>query len=242
MKIPRTIAVITLFIFLLTLPASADIISASAGVTVLPFPPLSTQLNQLQSNTNIFAFQERLGETLFLPIPVDATDPGSYDTFADLDPAILPMGLTVNSYLLHADPDIPLLPFIAIPYQNRSVTFAPNEQIVGIMVDMFTLRAGDFFLGAPATSYPPFPIFSGLELDIADGPIIISPDRRTVTVNFSVATGLDLGGVDQVRIITTAVNPIPEPLTVALTGVGLAGIACVGALRRRRSKSTGCTI
>jgi hypothetical protein len=240
MKIPRTIAVITLLILLLALPGSADIISTSAGVTVLAAPPLSTQLNQLQSNTDVFAFQERVGETLFLPVPVDATDPGSYDSFADLDPAILPMGLTVNSYMIHADPDIPLLPFISIPYLNRSVTFAPNEQIVGIMVDMFTLRAGDFFLGSPMTAYPPFPVFSGLELDLVDGPIIISPDRRTLTVNFDVATGLDLGGVDQVRVITT-VNPIPEPLTVALTGAGLAGIACVGALRRRRSAASRTT-
>jgi hypothetical protein len=215
-------------------PGRADIISTSPGVTVLASPPASTQFNQLQSNTSIFAFRERENETLFIPIPVDATDPGSYDTFADLAPAILPAGTTVNSYLLHADPNIPLQPFIGIPYLNRSVTFDLSERIVGIMVDMFTLRAGDPFLGAPGTAYPPFPIFSGLELDLVDGPIVISPDRRTLTVNFSVGTGLDLGGVDQVRVIT-AVNPVPEPFTTSLVMAGLAAIIGRRALARRSS-------
>jgi hypothetical protein len=232
MTLPSVSAVVTLILFLGAVPAGATIISASPGVTVLGAPPPSLQLNQVQSNTNIFAITERLSETLFIPIPVDAADPGSYDTFADLSPAIIPAGQTVNSYILHADPDIPLLPFIAIPYLNRSVTFAPDEQIIGIMVDMSTLRAADFFLGAPGTDYPPFPIFSGLELDIADGPIIISPDRRTLTVNFSVATGLDFGGVDQVRVLTT-VNAVPEPLSLMLAGAGLLGIGLARVVRRQ---------
>jgi hypothetical protein len=235
MNIPGAILLGILVLFGTAAPGRAGIITTSPGVTVLASPPASTQFNQLQSNTNVFAFLERENETLFLPIPVDATAPGSYDTFADLSPAILPDGLTVNSYLIHADPDVPLQPFIGVPYLNRSVTFDPSERIVGIMVDVFTLRAGDPFLGALGTDYPPFPLFSGLELDLIDGPIVISPDRRTLTVNFSVGTGLDLGGVDQVRVITT-VNPVPEPFTTSLVMAGLAGIVGRRVLARRSSR------
>jgi hypothetical protein len=226
-------AVILLSLALNAVPGSAAPISMSSGVTVVATPPASVQLNTLQSNTDIFLITERTGETLWVPVPVDAADPGSYDTFADLSSALLPAGLTVNSYLLHADPNIPLTPFISLPYVNRSVTFGPGEEIVGIMVDMFTLQAGDPFVGALGTLYPPMPVFAGLELDIADGPIIISPDRRTITVNFSVGTGLDLGGVDHVRILTTNVSAVPEPLTVVLAGAGLAGIVCLRVFRRQ---------
>jgi hypothetical protein len=220
-------------------PAWADIISTSPGVTVLPSPPPSLQINQLQSNTDIFAIRERMNETLFVPIPVDASDPGSYDTFADLSPSILSAGMTVNSYILHADPDIPLQPFIAIPYNNRSVTFDPTERIVGIMVDMFTLWAGNPFLEASGTAYPPLPVFSGLELDLADGPIVISPDRRNITVNFSVGTGLDFGGVDQVRVITSTV--VPEPFTASLVLAGLAAILGRSRVTRRFRRSADRT-
>jgi hypothetical protein len=54
-------------------------------------------------------------------------------------------------------------------------------------------------------------------------------------VNFNVGTGLDLGGVDQVRVITT-VNPVPEPVTTSLVLAGLAGIIGRRALARRSAR------
>src|SRR3712207_5120612 len=92
------------------MPATAAIISTSAGVTVLAAPPPSVKLNQLEGNTDIFAFQEHQNYTLPVPLPVDITQPGTYDDVTDiLLPSPIPAGTVVNAYFLHADPDLRLV-------------------------------------------------------------------------------------------------------------------------------------
>jgi hypothetical protein len=213
--------------------------STSAGVTVLGSPPPSVQFNQLESNTDIFAFQERAGYTLPVPVLVDVTDPGTYDQVSDvpLIPSTIPAGTTVNSYLLHADPDLRLVSTDFVVYSNRSVTFDANEVVIGIQLRTDTLLLMHPVLGAPGTAYPPPSVTFGLELtDLiilpGDDSLTLSADRRTVTVNLITGSGADTGGMDQVRILTqTLAQPIPEPSTFAFMAAG--AVAFIAARRRR---------
>jgi hypothetical protein len=217
---------------------NAGILTTSAGVVVLGSPPPSVELNQLESNTDIFVFQERANFTLPAPLPVDVTLPGTYDELSDAPPppSFLPPGMVVNSYFVHADADLPLLSTGFVTYPNRSITFDPTEVVIGIQFRNLTLILSHPLIGAPGTAYPPPPLSSGLNLaDIfilpTDDSFILSADRRTVTFNLAVGSGIDGGGVDQARIIT---QTIPEPSSLALGGLGLLLLAGARHLRARK--------
>jgi hypothetical protein len=220
------------------LPVSASIISLS-GVTVLPSPPASVQLDQLQSNTTVYAFQERNGSTLGAPLLVDVSAPGSYNNLSDIPlPSSIPAGTVVNSYYLSADPDLALLPFKAVSFPGLAVTFSPGETVIGIQFLEPSLLLGSVALGAPGTAYPPPPVGYGLELTTAGvftdkDTFSLSADRRTVSLNLITGSGTDTGGVDQVRIITS-VAPVPEPGTVFLL---LSGASCLAFAVSRRNRS-----
>jgi hypothetical protein len=201
----------------LLLPASlfADV-TGGPGVIVLSTPPPSVQWNQLESNTDIFAFKEVSNVMLPVPLLVDVTKPGTYATEADLTPGFISAGTVVNSYLVHSDPNEPLLPDVLVPYLNRLLTF--NEQIVGLMFLDTTLQASNLFLAAPGTAYPPPQLDWGLKLNIDDGPIIWSGSN--VTWNTHTGSGADGGGEDDIRVITVAA-PVPEPGTLWLAAAAL---------------------
>jgi hypothetical protein len=201
----------------LLLPASlfADV-TGGPGVTVLATPPPSVQWNQLESNTDIFAFKEVSNVMLPLPVLVDATTPGTYASESDLTPGFIPAGTVVNSYLVHSDPNEPLLPDVLVPYLNRLLTF--NEQIVGLMFLDTTLQASNLFLAAPGTAYPPPQVDWGLKLDVDDGPIIWSGSK--VTWNSQTGSGADGGGEDDIRVVTVTA-PVPEPGTLWLPAAAL---------------------
>jgi hypothetical protein len=214
------------------LPAAASIISTTGDVTYLPSPPASVQFNQLESNSQVFAFQEQADFTLPSLLPVDATDPGTYSKLSDIPlPSVIPGGTVVNSYYLSADPDLPLLS-LGYALFSGSLTFSPGESIVGIEFLEPSLILGELEVGASGTAYPPPPVGFGLELSnlvvlAGNDSFTISGDRRTLSLDWITGGGSDTGGVDQIRIITE-VAAVPEPGSIFL----LIGGACCLALAR----------
>jgi hypothetical protein len=214
-----------------TLPASASMVSTSSDVTVLSSPPPSVQQNQLQSNTDVFFFQERNAFTLPLPLAVDTATPGTYGKGGVIPlPSDISAGTTVNSYYLSANPDLPVLP-LGYALYSGSVTFGPGEKVIGLEFLDASLLLGAAEVGAPGTAYPPPPLGYGLEP--GDDSVRLSADRGTVNFSFITGNGDDTGGEDQIRIITAvnAVTPAPEPANIVLM---MSGTCCLVLARRKR--------
>lgn len=208
--------------------ASATMIAASPSVEILLAPPASVVAGDLESDSLVFAFQERADQLLLSDLFVDISLPGTYDAPGDAfaTSAFLPAGTRVNSYLLHFDqtggwPDVATI--------SGWVSF--DEEILGLIVlpghgDVLrTLEDTDPILGAPGTVYPfgPEGDFRGLEeLGAGDPPaadaLVLSADRHRLDFTFRT-----FAATDQVRIITL----VPEPSTWILLGLGAAGLAAL---------------
>src|SRR5579875_1329313 len=171
-------------------------------------PPPSIQLNQLQSNTDLFLFQEKSDFVLPTDIHVDATAPGLYN-FYPPPGGTISAGTEINSYLIHDDPiNIEL-------FLNRQISFTHGETILGIEMLSSTLDASDPLLEAAGTLYPPSPIHWGLELGLE--PDSIRWTGETIIWNTLTGAGFDTGGEDNIRIITSIT--MPEPSYVPVLGL-----------------------
>ena len=84
------------------------------------------------------------------------------------------------------------------------------------------------FLGAPTTLYSTSPTGNQLFELSASEFITVSADRRTLTVTNQVN-----GGLDDMRILTDVPVAVPEPGSLALASLALAG---VGFSRRSRAR------
>src|SRR3954447_17915839 len=123
--------------------ANASIV-ATGGATVLISPPPSVNFNQLESDTQQFAFDEQQHVTLATGLPVDITVPGTYDDEADLTPGTIPAGTVVNSQFVHCDNATQKV------HQQIEGFVQTDTDILGIAVLAPALDATDV-LGAPGT-------------------------------------------------------------------------------------------
>ena len=166
------------------------------GAIVQIPPPPSVWIHVLESNTEMFTFDEQQNVTLAAPLGVDITVPGTYDEVADLTPGMIPAGTVVSSHFLHADK----IGSGSGPVHLKG-TIEVDTDILGIAVMAPNLDGSDF-LGVPGTIYPT----GGLQRQVGLNPtgdyIIEHVDRRTVTVKISVNAHMD-----QVRIITEGDPP-----------------------------------
>ncbi|MHC4415272.1 MAG: PEP-CTERM sorting domain-containing protein [Planctomycetota bacterium] len=205
------VVAIPAFLLATTSLAEAGIINTTGDIIQIPAPP-SVMLDQFESASTIYAFDEVQGFTLTADVLVDASQSGTYSDPLQLTPATIPAGTFVNVYIVHFDPlgqtDTQV---------SGSVTF--DQDILGIICMDATLDATDAQLGAPGTSYPTGTAHR--ELELGNDIFSIGPGMRTVTIDrYKTRTVMD-----QVRIITL----VPEPSTIGL--LGLAGLAVI---RRRR--------
>ena len=115
---------------------------------------------------------------------------------------------------------------------DGNITFQ-QEEIIGLILSGTNLNITDPILGFSGTSYPTGinPNFRGVNGLNEPNDIITLIDNHNLGIHVRTV------GLDQMRIITTPTSaPIPEPTTIALLGIGLAGLA--GAEVRRRRKKT----
>ena len=179
---------------LLTAGAAAAAIVGVSGAVVQIAPPLSVQFDQLQSNTQGFAFDEQQCVVLLQNANVNITEPGTYGNDpSSYTPGVIPIGTKVSSHLMHFDPVSDGGDHLV--YQGSITT---DQDILGIVVFGTTLSETDF-LGAPGTLYPTGQPERGFEPFVPEqSDIIIEQiDVRTVTVDFRTKKH-----VDQVRVIT----------------------------------------
>ena len=180
------------------------------------------KIGALQSDTTMYAFNERQCVALPSSLRADITAPGTYDSTASLTPGTLTAGTVVSSQLLNADKVGKQKPFA-----DLNGTVHTDQPIVGIEVLSKELDGSDF-LGAPGTLYPTGDFGRGLELDnpLQNDFVIEETDAHTVVFHSDVAVH-----TDQVRIITSFAAtivlkkrtvPAGDPATFSFSG-GLAG-------------------
>jgi hypothetical protein len=221
MRLPLWLLAVCVTVSLLQTSAQASILSTSSGVIVLDPPPLSVEHGVLLSDTDIYVFQERIALILPSDLTVNTSQPGTYSSFSQLVSNVIPAGSTINSYLFHAD-EVTTVDEVRA-YQLRSVTFTPEEHVVGLIVSTNLLRLSDPAAGFPGTGYPTGSSgISGLEMlpyqpePWPDG-VQLSNDLQTVTITWAV--GID--NHDQMRVITVTT---PEPSAFLLAGSALTAL------------------
>jgi PEP-CTERM motif-containing protein len=196
--------------------AQAGPILVTGSVTIVP-APADARLQAFESNTEARLFAEVLGLVLPGSVTVNVDSPGVYPSPPATTGTIGP-GTVVESYFLVTDP-VGSDPANIRNYVG-SITFSTD--VLGIILLDPQFAASNAVLGHPGTLYSA----AGYSLDPGDV-LTLSPDRRTVSINFSSAPA-----ADNLRIITA---PIPEPGTLVLLGTG----AAAALLRRRRVKKPG---
>jgi len=189
----------------------------SGDVALTPVP-LSLASRAFENDDSIALVEEKIGFSLpgNLSIDVDGT-PGTYDELADLTGGSLSAGTVVNSYILHFDPVGFASPAIS---RSGSVTFLQGS-IIALFLTSRSLATSDI-LGATGTTYGGSS--RGFELpagSVVSDQVTISPDRRTVTVNFAATSQYD-----ELRVLTN----IPEPSSVVLAS--LLTVWCLTSRRR----------
>jgi len=199
-------------------PSAADAAIASvSGQVVQISPPPSVLFGALQSDDNMFAFDEKQNVTLTAALPVDISQAGQYgpDCGCDpLTPGSIPAGTTVSSLFVHADPVGNKKPATVL-----DATIVTTTPIIGIEVcgpakpsvcgGNHGLDASDAVLGAPGTLYPTGDFGRGMNFDIQNDYLVWMVNNHTVQIQTSTAAH-----VDEVRIITAGAPPPPATIIV----------------------------
>lgn len=174
------------------------------NITYLSSPPVSVELWELESDSELFMFAEKQNHVLARDLSVDLSQPGDYfpdtvpedrQTWEALNPGIIPAGTRVDSYYFHFDNKTYDDTFRLRRYRNcigqyqvsGSVTF--KNPVLGIAMRAgagknASLRRSDFELGLPGVDYCEHYLRHFPGINIADGcrsdRFILSADRRTL--------------------------------------------------------------
>ncbi|OFZ95031.1 MAG: hypothetical protein A2Z44_11195 [Betaproteobacteria bacterium RBG_19FT_COMBO_58_11] len=208
-------------ILLLTSQAafSSAILSTSPSVIQAPIPS-SLQKDVLQSNTTIFAYQERQGVLLNSGLLVNYMGTGTYHPALTNEAAtlLISAGAIVDSYLFHFD-----MFFLGTGIRSLgTITF--DSDILGIIGSHNPLVSTDALLGNPGTLYETTtPTFGGRGLEGANFSaalsrdwVTISGDRRTLTLDLGVGEWFD-----DVRVVVDGqAQAVPLPATLPLVLIG----------------------
>lgn len=192
----------------------AGVLSTSGNAEVV-VPPSSLKAGDWESDTRISVFREQEGLLLDQDLAIDMSVPGIVNS-SIASPGVIPKGTVVGSYYLHYDKVGRSTSFRG---SGGAVTF--DQDVVGLILFTANLDISDMDLGLPGAIYPTLELARGIIQEQGTDSVTLSPDRRTVSVDFQTAQW-----VDSIRVIT-----VPEP---ALAGVGGLLAICVGALRRGR--------
>lgn len=209
--------------FIATFTAVLSAATAVHAATVPIAAPPSVQPGALTNQTDAYVFLEKT-LTLGSPLAVDISSPGLYNSSSPSSVGVIPAGTDVSSYMIHHES-------VNQAYSFIYITFTFPEPVLGIITTDAGLDATDLSLGNPGTLYPTGLEFRGLEM-----PYTITPDSvfwagNQVFVAVASTTALVL---DQMRVITTATIPVPEPASITLSAFAAAGLALACWRKRRK--------
>jgi hypothetical protein len=171
-------------------------ITSTSGAIVEIAPPASVQNQQLRSETEIRAFEEKQCVTLASPLNVDVTPGGGA--------GVIPAGTSVRSDFIHFDPS-------GAPGTTRQLSgsITVGDSVLGVATSAANLDASDF-LGAPGTAYPtgtnPEREFENSAQFPTQGPDSASISGGQLVVNVSVVETFHF---DQARVISACPPPPP---------------------------------
>lgn len=175
----------------------AAIVSTTGQITQIA-PPPSVELDQLESNTTMFAFDERQCVTLLAPLKVNISVPGFYGAGIDRTPAVIATGTRVSSHFVQADRAS------SVSKIELEGTLTTDGAILGLITANGSLSNSDF-LGAIGTVYPTG--FAGRELQWNGGDWVdLDAGLHSVTIHV-----VNSRHADQVRVITECTLPPPPP-------------------------------
>jgi hypothetical protein len=169
----------------------AEITDATGDVAEID-PPSSVKLTDLESNTEIRAFNEQQNVTLDNDLSVNITEAKTYYG-GDLTNGTVYSGTCVSSHLLHMDT-------VGVDEEDLQGVAFFDQEIVGIIVSRPQLDSSDDRVGAVGTTYPTGLTGRGTLADSEPDSITLEDDLRRVTIlNMHVSNKMD-----QIRVITEA--------------------------------------
>lgn len=203
----KTLSLIGLCLLVLPVVAKADQVTSVTGNATVVSPPSSVVNSGTGTESIVFAEQSGV---LSSSISVDASEPGSYGNFGagSLTPGTIAAGTDVSSFYLHSWFSTDLSGTI----YSGSITFA--TPILGVEALDASLVSTNAILGLPTTTYYTTQAGQGFELFTQIDQFTISGD----TLSYKDET---FGAPDDLRIITAAAVPTPEPSSVFILGMGL---------------------
>lgn len=192
----RVLSLLALSIISLAVEASAAIIGTAGDLTVLSSPPFSVDIDDLQSNSQVFVFQEQASRILPQDIGAILAQPGTIFRGNNVPAAgQLFAGAVVDDYLIHAD-------FVSLQgHYTGIITF--DRDILAVIPIRAQLDGSDGILAHPNTEYPSGRSDRGIEG--VDDQVGFDFDRRSMAISFELSsTSVPQDHIDQIRVITAA--------------------------------------
>lgn len=200
--------------------SSTNMMSSSVNYNGSAFNDAATAKVRYWDEQQNFVLTSALALDSSLPDPTKTYANGASKT-VDINAGagpVLSKGTHVNSYYFYFEP---------AGTQNIVATVTFSANVLGVFVHTSSLAGSDFLRAAGP--YPKTPAFNnrGMELGKNEN-LKLSANRRTLTLTLNASNP-----GDQIRVLTALdAAPVPEPSTLTMAGLAIAGLA-VRLLRRR---------
>ena len=180
-------------------PVTSGVLS-STGMMKFVAPGPEFVPGRYEDDTRILVFLERRHVVCQADFNVDLVEPGQYQRLHRSEQHRVPAGTEVCSYLIQLDPVGRLAKNATHrPRVIGQVTF--DRPVVGLIASSTKLNETDDLLGHPHGDYVKVrrgiePPRSTVPRELGRDVVILSPDRRTLSIDLSAGTA-----IDQIRVV-----------------------------------------